>query len=209
MYAAVSTRPDISLSVGVLSRFMADPKEEHWLAAKGVVRYLAGTADKGIVYSAGSNRALHGYGDADHGGCEDTRRSTTGYVFLHAGGAISWSSKRQPTVSTSTGEAEYVAAGAATKEALWLRHLSRVLQLGADCVTLFADNQSAIMMINNPVVSARTKHIDIAHHFVRERVARGEVKFHHCRTEDMVADCLTKPLNGDAFNRCVGRMGMR
>jgi hypothetical protein len=116
LYLASCTRPDISQAVGALSRYMAHPTEQHWRTAKGVLRYLAGTATTGIVFSKGGS-ALIGFCDADYAGDVDSRRSTTGYVFTLRGGAISWSSKLQPTVAVSTAEAEYMSAASAVKEA--------------------------------------------------------------------------------------------
>jgi len=121
LYLAASVRPDIAFAANTLARFMSQPEESHWSAAKGVFRYLAGTVDLGLQY--GGSGELEGAVDADYNGCPDTRRSTTGWVFMYGGGAISWSSKRQPTVSCSTAEAEYIAAAAATREALWLKKL--------------------------------------------------------------------------------------
>jgi hypothetical protein len=120
MFLAVATRPDLAYCVGALTRFMAQPTLTHWQAAKGVVRYLGSKPDRGITYR-GSTTELEAYCDADYAGDLDTRRSTTGYVFLLTGGAVSWSSKRQPTVAVSTTEAEYMAAGAAIKEGLWMK----------------------------------------------------------------------------------------
>jgi hypothetical protein len=151
MHLSVTVRPDISFAVGALSRYLASPTMVHWQAAKGVLRYLAGTADYGITYGPGSLE-LVGYCDADYAGDIDTRRSTSGYVFVLNGGAISWQSKRQQTVAASTTEAEYMAAAAAVKEGLWLRKL--LLDLGFDmgAVSIMADNQSAIKLLRNPVM---------------------------------------------------------
>jgi len=115
MHLAVTVRPDISFSVGVLSRHLSSPSLAHWQAAKGVLRYLSGTADYGITYTK-KTPGFIGYCDSDYAGDTGARHSTTGYVFVHNSGAISWSSKKQPTVAVSTTEAEYMAAGAAVKE---------------------------------------------------------------------------------------------
>ena len=122
MYAMVSTRPDISHAVGVVSRFMANPGEEHWRAVKWVLLYLRGTSDHCISFD-GREGSVCGYVDADYAGDLDKRRSTTGYVFTLAGGVISWMSKLQETVALSTTEAEYLAASDACKEAIWLKFL--------------------------------------------------------------------------------------
>ncbi|KAJ9532540.1 hypothetical protein QJQ45_010573 [Haematococcus lacustris] len=127
-------------------------------------------------------------------GDKDTARSTTGYVFTLHGAAISWSSRLQPTVAMSTAEAEYMAASGAVKEAVWLRKLMQDLGLPGTCVNIMCDNQAALQLLNNPMASARSKHISVHHHFARERAARGEVMFTYCSTSEMVADVMTKPL---------------
>jgi hypothetical protein len=123
LYLSACTRPDMAQAVGALARYMAGPTEAHWRAALGVVRYLAGTAEDGVTFG-GSEETLVGYCDEDYAGDVDTRRSTTGYVFLMYGGAVSWSSRLQPTVAASTVEGEYLSAAQAVKEALWFRKLS-------------------------------------------------------------------------------------
>lgn len=122
LYLSVCTRPNIGQAVGALARYMAAPTVAHWEAALGVVRYLVGIVDYGLTFG-GSNETLVGYCDADYAGDLDSRRSTTGYVFLMFGGAVSWSSRLQPTVAVSTVEAEYLSAGQVVKEALWFRKL--------------------------------------------------------------------------------------
>jgi hypothetical protein len=187
---------------------MANPTEHHWSTAKGVVRYLLSTPTVGLMFTRGSG-GLVGYCDADYAGDVDTRRSTTGYVFLMGGGAVSWNSKLQQTVALSTAEAEYQSAASAVKEALWLRKL--LSDFGFDCAqpTLIrCDNQAALKLLVNPIVSQRSKHIDVLHHFARERVARGEVRFEYCRTECMVADCLTKAVSEHTFQSCAAGMGL-
>jgi transposase InsO family protein len=207
MFLAVATRPDISFSVGALARFMANPTTTHWQAAKGVVRYLAATADKGIVFR-GSKNTLSGFCDADYAGDIDTRRSTTGYLFLLNNGAISWSSKRQPTVAASTTEAEYMAAAAAVKEGLWLRKLLDSLDISLEVVHIACDNQSALKLLKNPIFSTRSKHIDVMHYFARERVLRKEVSFHYVPTRKMLADVMTKALPVEQHNELCTLFGV-
>ena len=207
LYLSVCTRPDIAQAVGALSRFMAAPTFQHWQAARGVVRYLSGTVHTGISYGH-VVAPLVGYCDADFAGDVDTRRSTTGYVFVLNGGAISWSSRRQPTVALSTAEAEYMAAAHAIKEALWLRKLFADLRVPVDAIDLRSDNQAAIALLKNPIASNRSKHIDVLHHFARERVIRGEVCITYCSTHQQLADCLTKPVGEAKFLVCLSGWGM-
>jgi hypothetical protein len=125
------------------------------------------------------------------------------------GGAVSWSSRLQPTVAASTAEAEYMAAAQAVKEGLWMRKLLNDFGVHLQSVTILCDNQAALQILKNPVASARSKHIDVIHHFARERVARREVHFSYCKSEDMIADCMTKALPAIKFIKCREGMGIR
>ncbi|GLI66562.1 hypothetical protein VaNZ11_010446, partial [Volvox africanus] len=167
-----------------------------------------GTMKFGLHYKRGS-LVVDGYSDADWAKDRDRRRSTTGFVFLMNGTAISWKSRLQPTVATSSVEAEYMAAAFTTCEALWIRKLLYDLGMEQECVRIWDDNQGALSLIKNPVSSERSRHIDVAHHFVRERTERGEVKFDYCPTESMVADVMTKPLADKKFAEFRTAMGVR
>ncbi|KAJ9533036.1 hypothetical protein QJQ45_018125 [Haematococcus lacustris] len=206
MYLACCTRPDIAFAVGALARHLAAPTEQHWQAARAVLSFVKGTAGHGLLL--GESTALQGYCDADYAGDIDTRRSTTGYVFTMGGTAVSWSSRLQPTVAAATAEAEYMAAAAAVKEALWLSKLLRDLQLSGGSVAIMCDNQAALKLLQNPIASNRSKHIDVHHHFARERAARGEVQFEYCSTDSMVADIMTKALPAVKFGFCQQGMGV-
>jgi Reverse transcriptase (RNA-dependent DNA polymerase) len=208
MYLSICTRPDISQAVGALARYMTKPTSTHWQAAKGVLRYLNGTSTYGIIFGGNASLDLMAYCDADYAGDLDSRRSTTGYVFILNGGAISWSSRLQQTVAVSTTEAEYMAAAAAIKEALWLRSLLHSLHLDIPTININADSQGAIKLLKNPVFSMRSKHIDVIYHFARERVARKDVTFTYIKTDHMVADLLTKPVPAIKFNFCRNEMGI-
>jgi hypothetical protein len=122
---------------------------------------------------------------------------------------VSWKSKLQPTVATSTCEAEYMAAGEAVKEALWLRKLLPEFGEPLTTVKILGDNQAALAVTGNAVVSERTKHTDVSHHFTRERVELGEVCFKYCPTKDMLADILTKNATAKVFQPCVKAMGLK
>jgi hypothetical protein len=151
---------------------------------------------------------LIGYCDSDYAGDQDTRRSTAGYVFKLNGSSISWSSRLLDTVAASTVEAEYMSAGGAIKEALWLRKLLPELGIETSTVKIYGDNQGALKLLKHPITSARSKHIDVIHHFARERVNRGEVDFHYLRTDDMIADIMTKPLPTSKFEACCQGLGL-
>ena len=207
MYLAVCTRPDLMQVVGVLARHMAAPTSQHWSYAKGVLKYLKGTISLGLEYRADGG-GLVGFCDADFAGDLDTRRSTSGYVFLLHGGAISWSSKRQSTVALSTAEAEYMSASHAVREAVWLRKLMSDLGYGVLRVPVWCDSQSALAMIDGPALSQRAKHIAVHYHFLRDRSASGDVGFEYVQSQSMVADSLTKAVDVPKFEFCREHMGM-
>jgi hypothetical protein len=194
MYAMVATRADLAFAVSVVSQFMARPAPMHWAAVKRIMRYLKGTLHMKLCLG-GKDITIKGYCDADWGGDLNTRRSTTGYVFYLGDGAISWNSKRQPTVALSTTEAEYMAANQCAKEAIWLRQLmADVGCVQHKATTIMCDNQGSIALAKNPKHHSRTKHIDVQHHFIREKMEEEVINLTYCPTQDMVADVLTKAL---------------
>jgi hypothetical protein len=166
-----------------------------------------GTADYGLTFG-GSSKTLVGHCNADYAGDLDSKRSTTGYVFLMFGGVVSWSSRLQPTVAVPTVEAEYLSAGQAVKETLWFQKLGADLGLDMGHVQIYYNNQGTIQLLKHPIASQRSKHIDVIHHFVKERVACKEVNFIFCRTEDMKADILTKALAPGKFKKCKKEIGI-
>ena len=207
LYAAIATRPDIAHAVGVVSKFNSKPTEAHLSAVKRIFRYLKGTVDLALRYQkteTDGEFSLIGYSDADWANDRDDRHSVTGNLFKVAGGAISWLSKKQSVVALSTAEAEYIALSSAAQEAIWLKRLIGELGMAMDKekpVCLLEDNQGAIALAKNPVGHARTKHIDMRHHFIREAVTGKCVTLQYCPTEKMVADILTKPLPRDKFEK--------
>ena len=211
MHLTNCTRPDIAFTVGSLAKFMQQPTTAHWNAAMGVLRYLRSTKDHGVCFGGNRDeREFVGYCDADYAGDLDTRRSTTAYVFIYNGGAVSWSSRRQQTVAVSTTEAEYMAASAAVREALWLKKLLGDLDIVNvnNPIMIMSDNQGAIKLLHNPITSVRSKHIDVIYHFARERIARKEVAIEYVRTDHMLADVLTKALPKVKHAFCCAGMGV-
>jgi hypothetical protein len=209
MYAAIGTRPDIAFTVQTLSQFMSNPNPSHWTAVKRVFRYLNGTQDLGIIYRSGGDLKPHGYSDADWGSNINDRKSISGNVFLMADGPISWSSKKQPTIALSSMEAEYMAESLATRHAIWLRTLFTELGLPySEPTNLKVDNQAAIDYSKNSGHHSRSKHIDIQHHFVREKIISNEITVQYCASEDNLADIFTKALPKPKHQELIARLGM-
>lgn len=208
MYAMVATRPDLAFAISTVSQHMAKPGWSHWMAVKRIMRYLKGSKHLRLRLG-GHHITLVGYCNADWAGDGNGRKSTTGYAFLIGDGEVSWSSKRQPTVALSTTEAEYMPASHCTREAIWLQQLLGDVGYNLEEGTLIMnDNQGAIALAKNPVHHSRTKHIDVQHHFIRERLERGDICLEYCPTEDMVADILTKALARDRHERLIAIMGL-
>ncbi|KAK1663119.1 hypothetical protein QYE76_051278 [Lolium multiflorum] len=194
------TRPDISYAVQQICLHMHAPRTSHLALVKRVLRYVRGTMDFGLHLLASSSTSLTAYSDADWAGCPDSRRSTSGYCIYYGDSLISWSSKRQTTVSRSSAEAEYRAVAHAVAECCWLRQLLQELHRPLATATLvYCDNVSAIYMSSNPVQHRRTKHIEIDIHFVRERVSLGEVRVLHVPSALQFADVMTKGLPSQLF----------
>ncbi len=209
IHLVVCTRPDVAYQVSQLARYSANPGRTHWTALKHLLRYLKGTKTLGVQYhrvnpsgDSMSELKLEAYVDASFAGDCDDRKSTTGFVTMLAGGPVSWSSKRQTLTAQSTAEAEYVAAAAATSEVIHLRQLLAEIGLPqGEPTVIHEDNNPCIHMANNPSTSARTKHIDLKYHIVRERVSNGDVKLVYVPTQDQVADVLTKSVSGPTLQR--------
>jgi hypothetical protein len=202
MFAMVCTRPDIALAVGFVCRYMHNPGKRHWRAALRILAYLRGHTALGITYDGRQGLVPHGYSDASWADDRDQRRSTTGFVIFLAGAAISWKSHLQPTISLSSTEAEYKSAGAGVQEALATR--SKLSELGypqVEPMTLHEDNQGAIALALNQVTNFRTRHIDIRHHFIREKIADKSVSLQYISTKLMIADVLTKALSTATFRK--------
>lgn len=194
MYLAVGTRPDISFAVGNVSRYMERPSAAHVNAMKRILKYVGGTKDMGICFDHGTDVRFCGYSDADYAGDVETRRSTSGYVFMFGNGVISWGSERQKSVALSTTESEHMAASHAIKELVWLKRLlAELLPIDMETPMFYMDNQSAIRLVKNPEFHKRTKHIEVRYHFIREKYEDG-IDLRYVETSKQLADIMTKPL---------------
>ncbi|KAH9662850.1 hypothetical protein KPL70_019489 [Citrus sinensis] len=203
MYAMVCTRPDISQAMSMVSRYMHNLGKNQWLAVKWILRYLYGTVDVGLLFKKDCGQQCVGYCDSDFAGDLDKRRSTTGYVFTLGGGPVSWRSILQSTIALSTTEAEYMAATEAVKEAIWLKGLLGDLGVIQENIAVFCDNQSAIFLAKNQTYHARTKHIDVKYHYVREIIESGVVLLRKIDTKDNPSDMLTKVVSRVKFQHCL------
>jgi gag-polypeptide of LTR copia-type len=209
-YAANGTRPDITYAVNQCARYSSDPDHTHFAAAKKILRCIKGSVDQ-VLTNTDTNQKqplLIGYSDADYANDKDDRLSVSGYTFLLCGGAVSWASRRQKTLVTSTVEAEYMAIAEAAKEAVWWRSLLGELDHDVSHPTpLFNDNQGSIHLAKNADHHARTKHIDVKYHYIRQELIKRTITLNHVSTRDNVADLFTKALVRDkhaAFTRTLG-----
>ena len=211
MYAQVCTRPDIAYAVGVLGRYLSNPGQKHWTAAKRVMRYLQGTKNCMLTYRRSDDLKVTGYSDSDFAGCPDDHKSTSGYIFIMAGGAVSWKSVKQSLTATSSMEAEYVACYEATREAVWLRNFISGLKIVESIsrpLTICCDNAAAVSFSHNNKSSARTKHFDVKYQFVREKIREHHTSIQHVSTNEMLADPLTKGLAVKTYHDHVKNMGL-
>ncbi|XP_062100076.1 uncharacterized mitochondrial protein AtMg00810-like [Humulus lupulus] len=189
------TRPDLAFVVNKLCQFMHSPTDVHMQAAKRVLRYLKGTTHLGLFLHPTTDHTLYAYTDADWASCPDDRRSTSAYCIFLGHNLISWSSSKQKVVSRSSTESEYRAMANGAAEVSWLQSL--LSELGMPLPhppVLYCDNVSTLHLSSNPVLHARTKHVELDYHFIRERVLRKDLLLSFTPSSDQLADCLTKPL---------------
>lgn len=203
------TRPDLAFSVGVLSRYMQEPKESHGAALKQVLRYLRGTIGYGLVFKHTNGQGLVGYSDSSHNVDEDDGKSTTGHVFYFDQCPITWCSTKQETVALSSCEAEFMAGTEAAKQAIWLQDLfAELTYKKCEKVTIRIDNKSAIALTKNPVFHGRSKHIHRRYHFIRECIENGQVEVEHVPGSEQRADILTKSLGRLKFREMRMMIGV-
>ena len=211
MYAQTCTRPDISFAVGMLGRYQSNPGLDHWKAAKKVLRYLQGSKDHMLTYKRYDHLEVIGYTDSDFAGCMDTRKSTFGYVYLLAGGAISWKSAKQTILVASTMEAEFVACFEATIQANWLWNFISGLGIVdsiAKPLKIYCDNSAAVFFSKNDKYSKGAKHMELKYFVVKEEVQKHRVSIEHISIDLMIVDPLTKGLPPKTFTGHVVNMGI-
>ena len=228
MYAAIHTRPDIAFATGRLSQYLSDPAKHHGTALKTLLCYIRSTLNRGIMYGGMKRPKVIGYADSDYAADKYDRVSILGYVYMLAGGPISWMSRKQKSVATSTTEAEYMAVSTCAKEGLWLIQLLKDMgfakYLGNDigqidivedashesssALQLKGDNQATITLVKDAHIHERSKHIGVSYHHVRGLAENNIIQLDYIPSADMVADGMTKPLPKKKFKSFVKQLGL-
>ncbi|GKC55893.1 retrovirus-related pol polyprotein from transposon TNT 1-94, partial [Tanacetum coccineum] len=204
-----ASRPDLQFAICMCARYQARPTEKHLHAVKRIFRYLRGTVNRGLWYPKDSSIALTTFADADHAGCQDTRRSTSGSMQFLGDRLVSWSSKRQKSAAISSTEAEYIALSGCCAQVLWMRSQLTDYGFGFNKIPMYCDNKSAIALCCNNVQHSRSKHIDIRFHFIKEHVENGVIELYFVNTEYQLADIFTKALGRERIEFLINKLGMR
>ena len=182
---------------------MQNPTEEDWLRVKRVFRYLKKTRDFGLRFTNSKSEnqmEINAYSDSEYAECK-SRKSRTGSMIMICGAPIIWLSKKQPIITLSTVESEYVAATSTAQEVIWITQFFKELGIKYHQPVLHVDNQGAIIIANDPKHQGRTKHIDVRYHYIREKIEKGFIRLQYCPTEYQLADILTKPLPRATFQK--------
>ncbi|GJV53723.1 zinc finger, CCHC-type containing protein [Tanacetum coccineum] len=211
MYAMISTRPDIAFAVGKLSRYTSNPSALHWQALGRVFQYLKGTMDYGLTYS-GYPSVIEGYSDASWINNMEDHSSTSGWVFLLGGGAISWASKKQTCITSSTMESEFVALAAAGNEAEWLRNLIYEIPLWPkpiSTISIRCDSAATLAKAYSQVYNGKSRHLGVRHSMIRELIMNGVISVEFVKTQLNLADHLTKGLARDLVRKAAIGMGLK
>jgi len=199
LYIAVKSRPDISYAVNQAARICEEPTLVDYNALLTILQYLKSTKEKSIHYN-GKNK-LVGYSDADFANDENTRRSTTGYIYLLGKSPISWKSQMQRNITLSTAEAEFVSLTECTKQGLWIKSLFEEITKRKIKINIKVDNKACIAITEDENIKGRCKHMDIKYKFMREKLKHNEIKIEYIDTNNMLADPLTKPTSGTKINK--------
>ena len=228
IYACILTRPDIAFALGRLSQYLSDPAKYHRQALKNLLRYIRSTIDEGLVFSASGSQTITGFSDSDYTMDSVDRKSILAYVYIFAGRPVSWVSRKQKSVTTSTTEAEYIALSICAKEGLWISQLLRDLGLtifignylkrvsiiedkayeAASPTQIKGDNQAALALVGNKYIHNRSKYIDVNYHNIRDLYERNLITVSFVPSADIVADGLTKPLIKDKHKTFKQQLGI-
>ncbi|XP_020674286.1 uncharacterized protein LOC110093668 [Dendrobium catenatum] len=189
------TRPDIAYTTNRICQHMHSPTDQDFNTLKRLLRYIKGTHSFGLLVTRG-NLLLTTFSDSDWASDPQDRKSIYGFCTFLGNTLVSWCVKKQPTVAKSSTEAEYRSLAAASSDIIWLRRLIADFEVFLHSpTTLLCDNTSALALANNPIFHARTKHIEIDYHFIRERILSKDIDVQHIHSTDQPADILTKPLS--------------
>lgn len=203
------TRPEISHAVNSVCQHMHSPSMANFSAVKRILRYIKGTLGHGLWFQRGSF-VISAFSDSDWAGDSTDRRSTTGYCIFLGPNLVSWSAKKQTTVARSSTEAEYRALAHTATDLSWIQQLMGELQLPIFTpFTIWCDNMSAIALAHNPVFHARTKHIEVDYHFLRDKVLQKQLHIQHIGTHDQLVDLFTKPLSAARFLFLTSKLMVR
>ena len=204
-----NTRPDIAFSVNKLSQYMSLPTTDHWQGIKRILRYLHGTTNLCLHIKPSTDLDITGFSDADWATSVDDRKSMAGQCVFLGETLVSWASRKQRVVSRSSTESEYRALADLAAEVAWIRSLLGELKLPMiRKPILWCDNLSAKALASNPVMHARSKHIEIDVHYIRDQVLQNKITISYVPTADQIADCLTKPLTHTRFNIFRDKLGV-
>lgn len=204
------TRPDIAYAVSVVSQFMHRPNKDHMDAVIRIMRYLKSSPGKGIMFSKNNHLRIDGYTDADWAGNVSDRKSTSGYFTFVGGNLVTWRSKKQKVVALSSAEAEFRGMAKGLCELLWLRRLMTEIGFAPNCeMNLFCDNKATIDISHNPVQHDRTKHVEVDRHFIKQNLEDGIICFPYVKSEDQIADILTKAVSSKTFYISLDKLGVQ
>lgn len=201
MYLACKTRPDLTFSVNMVSRFMEKPTNFDVVSLKRIFRYLNGETEASIKYKSGLNNDLVAFCDADYADDENDRKSTGGYVIMFKGGPIAWGTCKQKVTVTSTTEAEFVSACTCVKTLIFLKSFIENVTGEKVKAKVFEDNQGAIDLIKNGIFNKRSKHIEVRYHYICEMYKKGRIEIEYVPTDEQLADIFTKPLTAVKFHK--------
>ena len=208
-YLTLISRPDIYVAVNFHSKFQENPSEENFKGLKRILRYLKGTMDLSLTYNANVEQpVITGYSDASYAEDLIDRKSTSGFVYKLFGDTISWSTKRQSTVSESSTEAELLALSYASKEGRWIRNLLQEMKIEMGPIILYEDNIPCINIAEEPRCHQRCKHVDVKYMKIRELIKNKEIELKYICSAEQVADVMTKPLPYNSFKKHINSVGL-